>query len=49
MTQTTVMIRDIDRDWLEKLKRRHKLKSVSKVMEKIRKMFYRLKLEEEIR
>ena len=49
MTQTTIMIREVERNWLERLKRKRKLKSLAEVMEKIKKMFYRLKLEEEIR
>jgi hypothetical protein len=49
MTNTTIMIRETERNWLEKLKRKHKLRSLSKVMEKIKNMFYKLKLEEEIR
>ena len=49
MTQTTIMIRETERNWLEKLKRKHRLKSLAEVLEKIKKMFYRLKLEEEIR
>ena len=49
MTYTTIRVRIVERDWIERLKRKHKLADVSEVMEKIRKMFYRLKLEEEIR
>lgn len=46
---TTIMIRKTDRNWLERLKRKHKLKSVGKVVEKIRSLFNKLKLEEELK
>ncbi len=49
MTYTTIRVRIVERDWIERLKRKHKLADASEVMEKIKKMFYRLKLEEEIR
>lgn len=49
MKTTTIMIRVTERNWLERMKRKHNLKSIQGVMEKIRSVFYKLKLEEELK
>ena len=49
MNLKTIKVRETERNWLERSKRKYKLKSLAEVLEKIKKMFYRLKLEEEIR
>lgn len=43
------MIDEVERNWLERLKRKHKLRSIQEVMKKIKGVFYRLKLEEELK
>jgi hypothetical protein len=48
MNIKTIKVRETQRNWLEKLKRKHKLKSLEEVMEKIKKVFLKLKLEEEL-
>lgn len=47
--KTTIMVNETGRNWLERMKRKHKLKSIAEVMEKIRVLFKRLKLEEELK
>ena len=48
MKQTTIMINEGERNWLERLKRKHNLKSISEAMEKVREIFYKFKLENEL-
>lgn len=49
MNIKTIKVRETERNWLERLKRKHKLKSIGKVMEKIRNLFHKLKLEDELK
>ena len=49
MTTTTIMINESERNWLERLKRKYKLKSLAEVMIKIKVLFRKLKLEEELK
>lgn len=48
MTTTTIMVREQERDWLERLKRKHKLKKLSEVLQKIRKLIRDHKMEDEL-
>jgi hypothetical protein len=48
MTTTTIMVRESERNWLERLKRKHRLKSLEEVVAKIRSLFKKLKLDDEL-
>ena len=45
---TTIMIDEAQRNWLERLKRKHNLKSLNEAIKKIRGVFNKLKLEDEL-
>jgi len=49
MKQTTIMIRESERNWLERLKRKHNLQSLSEVMLKVKNVFVKFKLEGELK
>jgi len=46
---TTVMIRESERNWLERLKRKHHLNSLSEAMQKVKEVFIKFKLENELK
>ncbi len=46
--KTTIMIREQERNWLERLKRKHKIKNHAEVMQKIRILIQKHKMEEEL-
>ncbi len=43
-----MMIRDTERNWLERIKRKHKLKTLSEVVQKLRKFIKDHKMEDEL-